>query len=97
MARLIRAVYSVSDDPSFGTVEDEVIVLSPEVVVEKYDETDAMFYITKEPVADNQETIFIDRATCPRFEINFDQPFDQINFGQLAKSTFLEFICKFAK
>jgi hypothetical protein len=97
MVRLIKAIYSASDDPQFGTVEDEVIVLSPDIVVEKYDETDAIFYLTEEPVADNQDKIHIDRATCPRFEINFDQPIEQVNFGQLAKCTFLEFIRSFAK
>jgi hypothetical protein len=97
MARLIKAIYSASDDQQFGTVEDEVIVLSPDVVVEKYDETDAVFYITEEPVADNQEVLHIDRATCPRFEINFDKPVDEVNYEQLAQFSFLDFIRKFAK
>jgi hypothetical protein len=97
MARLIKVIYTASDDPQFGTVEDEVIVLTPHIVAEKYDDTDVVFYVTKEPVAENQKVIEIDRATCPRFEINFDQPVDEVNFEQLAQFSFLDFICKFAK
>jgi hypothetical protein len=97
MARLIKVIYTASDDPAFGTAEDEVIVISPNIVLEKYDETEAVFYVTKEPVAENQKVIEIDRATCPRFEINFDHPIDEINYDQLSKLTFLDFIRVFAK
>lgn len=97
MARLIKAIYSASDDPQFGSVEDQVMVLSSDIVAEKYDETEAVFYVTKETITENQDKINIDRATCPRFVIDFDKPVDKVNFGQLAKSTFLEFIRKFAK
>jgi hypothetical protein len=97
MARLIKAIYSASDDPQFGTVEDVVILLSPDIVAEKYDETDVVFYVTSEAVAENQEVINIDRATCPRFEINLDKPVDEINYEQLSQFTFLDFIRAFAK
>lgn len=97
MARKIKVIYSASDDPEFGTVEDEVILLSPDIVAEKYDDTDVVFYIATEPVAENQEVINIDRATCPRFEINFDKPVDKINYEQLSQFTFLDFIRTFAK
>jgi hypothetical protein len=97
VTRVIKAIYTASDDPDFGTVEDEVIVLSPDILAEKYDDTDVVFYITVEPVKEKQETIHIDRATCPRFEINFDTPVDEINYGQLSKLSFLDFIRTFAK
>jgi hypothetical protein len=97
MARLIKALYTASDDPQFGTVEDEVIVLSPDILAEKYDDTDVVFYVTSEEIAVNQEVVNIDRATCPRFEINFDTPVDEINYGQLSQLSFLDFIRTFAK
>jgi hypothetical protein len=94
--RTIKVTYVASDDPEFGTVEDEVILLSPDIVVEKYDDTDVVFYITTEPVAENQKVINIDRATCPRFEINFDKSVDEITYEQLSQFTFLDFIRAFA-
>jgi hypothetical protein len=97
LIRKIKAIYSASDDPDFGTVEDEVILLTPDIALENYDDTEALFFITKEPVAENQQTIHIDRATCPRFVIDFDQPVDDLNYEQLAQFTFLEFIRAFAK
>jgi hypothetical protein len=99
MARLIKVIYTTSDDPKFGQEEDEVIVVSPDIVLEKHSHTDdgGYFHITKEPVADNQVIINIDRDTCPSFEINFDTPVDEINFNQLAQFTFLDFIRTFAK
>jgi hypothetical protein len=96
LIRKIKAIYTASDDPDFGTVEDEVIVLTPDIVLEKYDDTDGLFFITKEPIAENQETINIDRATCPRFEIDFVQPVDKVDYEQLTQLTFLEFIRTFA-
>jgi hypothetical protein len=97
MIRKIKAIYTASDDPDFGTVEDEVILLSPDIVLERYDDIEGLFFITKEPVAENQETINIDRATCPRFVIDFDQSVADLNYEQLTKLTFLEFIRVFAK
>jgi hypothetical protein len=95
LIRKIKAIYSASDDPDFGTVEDEVILLSPDIVLENYDDTEALFFIT-EQVAETQETISIDRATCPRFVIDFDQPVADLNYEQLSQFTFLEFIRTFA-
>jgi hypothetical protein len=95
MVRKIKVVYTASDDLLFGSVEDEVIVLSPDIVAEKYDYTDVVFYIA--PVAENQEVINIDRATCPRFELNFETPVDEINYEQLSQFTFLDFIRTYAK
>jgi hypothetical protein len=97
MTRVIKAIYTASDDPQFGTVEDEVIVLSPDILAEKYDDTDVVFYVTPEAIAVNQEVVNIDRATCPRFEINFDTPVDEINYEQLSQFSFLDFIRTFAK
>jgi hypothetical protein len=97
MTRVIKVIYTASDDPQFGTVEDEVIVLSPYILAEKYYDTDVVFYVTPEEIARNQEVVNIDRATCPRFEINFEKPVDEINYDQLSKLTFLDFIRAFAK
>jgi hypothetical protein len=93
MIREAKVIYTASDDPQFGTVEDEVIVLTPDIVAEKYDDTDVVFYVTDTA----QEVISIDRATCPRFELNFDKPVDEINYEQLTQLTFLEFIRTFAR
>ncbi|MEO2074845.1 MAG: hypothetical protein ABGX20_05560 [Bacillus sp. (in: firmicutes)] len=95
MIRKIRVIYTASDDQEFGEVEDEVIVLSSDIVLERYDDTEGVFYITQ--VGNDQESIIIDRATCPSFLIDFDKPVDEINYEQLSKCTFLEFIRTFAR
>jgi hypothetical protein len=93
MIRKAKVIYFASDDPDFGTVEDEVIVLTPDIVAEKYDDTDVVFFVTDA----TEEVINIDRATCPRFELNFEKPVDEINYEQLTQLTFLDFIRTFAK
>jgi hypothetical protein len=93
MNKMRKVIYTVSGDLEFGSVEDEVIILAPNIVAEKYDDTEVVFYITDT----TQEVINIDRATCPRFLIDFDKQVDEINFEQLSQITFLDLIRAYAK
>ena len=93
MIREAKVIYTASDDPQFERVEDKVIVLTPDIVAERYDETEVVFYVTDA----NQEVLTIDRATCPRFLVDFDQPVEELSFEQLTQFTFLDFIRNFAK
>ncbi|NWQ40378.1 hypothetical protein MLOOGBEN_06655 [Bacillus sp. EB106-08-02-XG196] len=97
--RIIKAVYTVSDDPDFGIVEDEVYLLSPQVIFERHD-NDAVIIIPNEPVRDDQNIVYVDRADCGMLEVDFlegdNERVNALGLEWLANASFLEVIYKLA-
>ncbi|MBY0144264.1 hypothetical protein [Neobacillus niacini] len=98
--RKIKAVYTVSDDPDFGVVEDEVFLLAPNVILER-SENDAVILIPNEPISDDQNTVYIDRAECGMLEAEFlegdNERLDALGLEWLATASFLEVMYELAK
>jgi hypothetical protein len=71
MVREVKVIYTVSDDPHFGIAEDKAILLAEDIVLEQFDNDEAIIFILDEAVRDDQDTVHVDRATCPRLSIDF--------------------------
>jgi hypothetical protein len=97
--RKIKAVYTVSDDPDFGIVEDEVYVLAPNIILER-SYNDAVILIPNEPISDDQNIVYIDRADCGMFEVDFldgqNERVDALGLEWLVNASFLEVIYELA-
>jgi hypothetical protein len=97
--RKIKAVYIVSDDPDFGVVEDEVYLLAPNIILERYD-NDAVIIVLNEPVRDDQGIVYVDRADCGMLEVDFldgnNERLEAMGLSWLANASFLEVVYELA-
>ena len=93
--RKIKAIYTASDDPEFGLMESEEILIAPDVVFEMDDE---LRFLIIPPVPDDQDTVHIDRATCGYFALALLHCRDEVELDVdfLAEATFLDFIREYA-
>jgi hypothetical protein len=94
MVRKINAKYIVSDDMDFEEYTEEVILLAPDIVVEKYYRGWNLINIAS--VSDNQETVVIDRAKSPMLYFPIETDCD-VDFKFLATATLPELVRKFAQ
>lgn len=99
MVRYIRAIFTASDDPVYGEEVDDVILLAPDMVLERFD-NEAGIFVLEHSVKENQPIVAIDRATCKRFEVDFlalDNPkVDELDFRWIAQASFLQIVRAFA-
>jgi hypothetical protein len=97
--RKIKAVYTVSDDPDFGVVEDEVFLLAPNIILER-NYNDAVILIPNEPISDDQNIVHIDRVDCGMLEVEFldgqNERLTDLGIEWLAKASFLEVVYELA-
>jgi hypothetical protein len=97
--RKIKAVYTVSDDPDFGVVEDEVFLLAPNIILERSD-NDAVILIPNEPISDGQNIVYVDRADCGMLEVDFldgqNERVNELGIEWLAKASFLDVMYELA-
>ncbi|WP_394136893.1 hypothetical protein [Cytobacillus oceanisediminis] len=100
MVRYIKAIFTASDDPDFGEEVDTVILLAPDLVLERFDD-EAGIFVLKHSLKENQSLVAIDRATCKRFEVDFlalDNPkVEELDFRWIAQAGFLQIVRAFAK
>jgi len=100
MIRKIKTIYSDSDDPEFGTLETQAILIAPDMIIETEEGSPWKFLIIPE-VSEEQEVVEVDRAKCGYFALEFshiwrDEELEpDLNF--IEKASFLDFIRKYAK
>ena len=93
--RKVKAVYSASDDPDFGTLKTEAVLIAPDMIME----SDAgLNFLIIPPVPDDQEIVEIDRAKCGHFALSMlhSPKEEELDVDFLAKASFLDFIRKYA-
>lgn len=100
MVRLITAIFSAADDPTFGEVRSEVILLTSDLVLERFD-NEANVFLLDEPVKESQVTVRIDRSTCRRLQVDFlaedNQRLAELGFDFIARASFIDVLRKMAK
>lgn len=100
MVRYVTAIFSATDDPEFGEVKSEVILLAPDLALERFG-NEANVFLLDRPVTETQETIRIDRSTCARFQADFlaedNQRLTELGFNWLVGSSLIEVLREFAK
>lgn len=95
MIRKIRVIYTASDDPDFGPIEEEAVLIAPDMIIEFNDD---LGFLIIPPVAGDQEIVEIDRAKCSHFGLSLTHNSKEREFEIefLAEATFLDFIRKYA-
>ena len=100
MARFITAIFTAADDPEFGKVKAEVILLAPDLVLERF-ENEANVFRLDNPVTESQETVSIDRSTCARLQVDFlaeeNRKVLEVGFKWISEASFVEVLREFAK
>ncbi|WP_427036620.1 hypothetical protein [Cytobacillus pseudoceanisediminis] len=100
MIRFISAIFTAEDDPGFGEVKSEVILLAADLVLERF-ENEANIFLLDEPVAETQATVRIDRSTCKRFQADFlaedNKRLTELGFNWLIGASLIEVLREFAK
>lgn len=99
MVRYIRAIFTASDDPDFGEEMDDVILLAPDMILERFDD-EAGIFVLEHSVKENQSIVSIDRANCKRFEVDFlaleNPKVEELDFRWIAQAGFLQIVRVFA-
>ncbi|AND39594.1 hypothetical protein [Cytobacillus oceanisediminis] len=100
MARFITAIFTAADDQEFGEVKSKVILLAPDLVLERFDNEANIFRLDK-PVSESQEKVYIDRSTCARFQADFlaedNRRVLEIGFKWISEASFMDVLREFAK
>lgn len=100
MARFITAVFTAADDPEFGKVKSKVILLAPDLVLERF-ENEANVFRLDNPVSESQETACIDRSICARIQADFlaedNRKVLEIGFKWISEASFVDVLREFAK
>lgn len=100
MVRYITAIFTAADDVDFGEVKSEVILLAPDLVLERF-VNEANVFLLEEPVAETQDTVSIDRSTCARFQADFlaedNKRLTELGFNWLIGASLIEVLREFAK
>lgn len=99
MVRKVIVEYTASDDPDFGVLQEEAILIADDMIIETEDGSPWVFLIIP-PVPYNQNFIEVDRAKCGYFSLEFshkwndDEP--EPDFDFLKRASFLDFIRMYA-
>jgi hypothetical protein len=100
MVRFITAIFTAADDPEFGEAKSEVILLAPDLVLERFDNEANVFRLDN-PVTESQQTVCIDRSTCARLEVDFlaedNRRVLEIGFKWISEASFVDVLRTMAK
>jgi hypothetical protein len=99
MVRRIKATFTASDDPDFNVVEDQAVLIAPDMIIEAEDGNEWTFLLIP-PVPDDQDTVEVDRAKCGYFALGMSHDLEEepeLNFDFIAEVSLLDFIRSYAK
>jgi hypothetical protein len=99
MVRMVKAIYSASDDPDFEVVEEHAVLISSDMIIEAEDGSEWTFLLIP-PVPDDQNTIEVDRAKCGYFALGMSHDLKEepeLDFDFIAEVSLLDFIRSYAK
>lgn len=100
MVKFITALFIATDDKDFGEVKSEVILLAPDLLLERFDNEANLFLLDK-PVTETQEAVRVDRSTCARFQADFlaenNKRLTELGFNWLIGASLIEVLREFAK
>lgn len=96
MAQFITALFTAADDEQFGEVKSEVILLAPDLVLERF-ENEANVFRLDNPVTESQEIVSIDRSTCARLQVDFLAEDLEVGFKWISEASFVDVLREFAK
>jgi hypothetical protein len=97
--RKIKAVYAYAGE--FGVEEKEAVLITEDIVFDRYDNSEVVFFLLDEPVKENQDVVNIDRVTCTSFMLHGyfgteDNRLDKLGYDWIAKASLLDFIREYA-
>ncbi|MBT2653907.1 hypothetical protein J7E81_01430 [Bacillus sp. ISL-18] len=94
MVRRVKAKFTASDDPDFEVVEEQAVLIAPDMIIEANDGEWTFLLIPA--VSDDQDVVEVDRAKCGYFALAMSHE-PELNYDFLAEVSLLDFIRSYAK